>query len=106
MTAPGVPPLTSRRRRGSRGLTFALFLIGDQAYPINPFFANRVDYVDDLAIADLNPTLDIDDLFVFLLVCQRLFHSSLEFVETHLLLAQVVFTIFRNRNDHRTVSID
>src|SRR5882672_1499019 len=97
--------LTGRSRRGS-DLSFTLLLIGHQAYPINAFFANRVDYVDDLAIADLNATLDIDDLFVFLLVCQRFFHAGFEFVEAHLLLAQVVFTIFRNRDDHGTVSID
>src|SRR6266404_1001597 len=103
VTGPGVPSLSSRR---SRGLTFALLLIGNQAYPINAFFANRIDYFDDLAIANLNATLDIDDLLVFLLVCQRFFHASFEFIEAHLLLAQVVFTIFRDRDDHRTVSID
>src|SRR6266851_2622769 len=87
VTGPGALSLSSR---SSRDLRLALLLIGNQTYPINAFLANRIDHVDDLAIANLNATLDIDDLFLFLLVCQRFFYLSFEFIEAHLLLAQVV----------------
>src|SRR5712692_10600204 len=98
-------PNRSSGRRGWLRLAF-LLLVGDQAYFINALFADGVDDVDYLAIAHLNATLDINDAFLFLLVSQGFFHLTLEFVETHLLLAQVVFAVVRDRDNHRTLRID
>src|SRR5713226_1491888 len=101
----GSPHPSARRRRG-RLLPGFLLLIGDQADLIDALFADSVNDVDDLAIADLNATLDIDDFFVFLLVLQRFRYLSLELFEIHLFLLQIVFMVVRDRDNHGSLRID
>src|SRR2546429_1782085 len=99
----GFVPGSGCRGRHSRAL---LQLVGDQPYFIYALLAHGVDYFHDFTVTNFDAALDVDDLVLFLLVCQRFLNLTLEVIEVELLLAEIILAVLRDRDDDRTFFVN